>query len=118
VNLKPQVVVSTEEVQQGKNAYTLVDVRSTFEWLKGRIPGAIHIPWEEFYTGKDRRPLPPAELKKLLTKKGVDTSRPVVFYCLGGVRSAYAWTVYQLAGLPNGRNYKGSWAAWEKRAGQ
>ena len=118
VSINPQTIVTTEELQKGRNGYTLVDVRSTFEWLKGRIPGAIHIPWEDFYTGKDRRPLPPAELKKLLAKHGVDSSKPVVFYCLGGVRSAYAWTVYQLAGLPDGRNYKGSWAAWEKRAGQ
>jgi len=118
VDLKPQYMVSTEDIQKGKGAYTLVDVRSTFEWIKGRIPGAIHIPWDDFYTGKDRRPLPPAELRKLLAKKGVDTSRPVVFYCLGGVRSAYAWMTSQLAGLPDARNYKGSWAAWEKRPGQ
>jgi len=115
VDLKPHNIVSTEDIQRGKGAYTLVDVRSTFEWIKGRIPGAIHIPWEDFYTGKDRRPLPAAELKRLLAEKGVDTSRPVVFYCLGGVRSAYAWTASQLAGLPDARNYKGSWAAWEKR---
>ena len=115
VNLKPQYVVSTEDIQNGKGSYTLVDVRSTFEWIKGRIPGAIHIPWDDFYTGKDHRPLPPAELKKLLAKNGVDTSRPVVYYCLGGVRSAYAWMTSQLAGLPDVRNYKGSWAAWEKR---
>jgi thiosulfate/3-mercaptopyruvate sulfurtransferase len=115
VDLKPQYIVSTEEIQKGKSAYSLVDVRSTFEWFKGRIPGAIHIPWDDFYTGKDRRPLPAAEMKKLLAKKGVDTSRPVVFYCLGGVRSAYAWMVSRLAGIPDARNYKGSWAAWEKR---
>jgi thiosulfate/3-mercaptopyruvate sulfurtransferase len=115
VDLKPRYIVSTEEVQKGKGSFVLVDVRSTFEWIKGRIPGAIHIPWEDFYTGKDRRPLPPAELKKLLARHGVDTSRPVVYYCLGGVRSAYAWMTSQLAGLPDARNYKGSWAAWEKR---
>lgn len=115
VDLKPRYIVSTEEVQRGKGAFVLVDVRSTFEWIKGRIPGAIHIPWEDFYTGKDHHPLPPAEVKKLLAKHGVDTSRPVVFYCLGGVRSAYAWMTSQLAGLPDARNYKGSWAAWEKR---
>lgn len=115
VDLKPRYIVSTEEVQKGKGSIVLVDVRSTFEWIKGRIPGAIHIPWDDFYTGKDRHPLPPAELKKLLAKNGVDTSRPVVFYCLGGVRSAYAWMASQLAGLPDARNYKGSWAAWEKR---
>ena len=115
VDLKPQYIVSTEDIQKGKGAYTLIDVRSTFEWIKGRIPGAVHIRWEDFYTGKDRRPLPAAELKKLLARNGVDTSRPVAYYCLGGVRSAYAWMASQLAGFPDARNYKGSWAAWEKR---
>lgn len=115
VDLKPQYIVGTDEIRRGKGNYTLVDVRSTFEWFKGRIPGAVHIPWEDFYTGKERRPLSAAELKKLLAKHGVDTGKPVVYYCLGGVRSAYAWTAHQLAGLPEARNYKGSWAAWEKR---
>ncbi len=118
VDLKSNFIVSTEDVQRSNGAYTLVDVRSTFEWIKGKIPGAIHIPWEDFYTGKDRHPLSATELKKLFAKHGVDTGKPVVYYCLGGVRSAYAWTVHQLAGLPDARNYKGSWAAWEKRAGQ
>ncbi len=110
--------VSTEDIQRGKERYTLIDTRSMFEWIRGRIPGAIHIPWEEFYTGTDRHPLPPAELAKLFARHGVDTSKPVVYYCLGGVRSAYAWVTHQLAGLPDAKNYKGSWAAWEKRSGQ
>jgi thiosulfate/3-mercaptopyruvate sulfurtransferase len=118
VELKPQYLVSTEDIQKGNGSYVLVDVRSTFEWIKGRIPGAVHIPWEEFYTGKDRRPLPATELKTLFAKHGVDTSKPVVYYCLGGVRSSYAWLTHQLAGLPEAKNYKGSWAAWEKRSGQ
>ncbi len=118
VELKPQFVVSTEDIQNNKGAYSLVDTRSTFEWIMGKIPGAIHIPWEEFYTGKDHRLLSPAEHKKLLVKHGVDTTKPVVYYCLGGVRSAYAWFAHQLSGLPEAKNYKGSWAAWEKRAGQ
>jgi thiosulfate/3-mercaptopyruvate sulfurtransferase len=116
--VKPQYFVSTEDVQNNKGAFTLIDTRSTFEWIKGKIPGAVHIPWEDFSTGKDHHPLSAAELKKLLVKHNVDTSKPIVYYCLGGVRSAYAWTVHQLAGLPDARNYKGSWAAWEKRSGQ
>lgn len=118
VDIKPQYIVTTEDVQNNKGAFTLIDTRSTFEWIKGRIPGAVHIPWEDFYTGKDRHPLPAVELKKLLAKHGVDYSKPIVYYCLGGVRSAYAWTVHQLAGLPEAKNYKGSWAAWGKRSGQ
>lgn len=116
VNLKPQYIVSTEEVERLKGSVALVDVRSTFEWIKGKIPGAIHIPWDDFYTGKDRRPLPAADLKKLLAKHGVDTSKPVIYYCAGGVRSSYAWLTHELAGLPEARNYKGSWAAWQNRA--
>lgn len=108
-------IVSTEELLQKKNDYCLVDVRSTLEWIRGSIPGAIHIPWEDFYTGQDRRPLSPGELKKLLASHGVDTSRPIVYYCLGGIRSAYAWTIHQLSGLPEARNYEGGWAAWENQ---
>ena len=118
VDLKQQYIVSTEDIQNATGTYSLVDTRSTFEWIKGKIPGAIHIPWDDFFTGKDRHPLPAADLKKLLAKHGVDTSKPVVYYCLGGVRSAYVWTAHQLAGLPDAKNYKGSWAAWEKRSGQ
>jgi thiosulfate/3-mercaptopyruvate sulfurtransferase len=116
--VKPQYIVSTEDVQNNKGAFTLIDTRSTFEWIKGKIPGAVHIPWEDFYTGKDHHPLSAAELHKLLAKHNVDSSKPIVYYCLGGVRSAYSWTVHQLAGLPDAKNYKGSWAAWEKRSGQ
>jgi len=115
VHLKPQYIDSTEELQKEKGSYALVDVRSTFEWFKGRIPGAVHIPWEDFHTGKDRRPLTSAQLRTLLAKHGVDGSKPVVYYCLGGISSGYAWMTHQLAGLPDARNYKGGWAAWEKR---
>lgn len=117
VQLKPQSIATTEDLQSAKGAYTLVDVRSTFEWFRGRIPGAVHIPWDDFHTGKERRPLAAAELKQLLAKHGVDLSKPVVYYCLGGIRSGYAWTAHQLAGLPAARNYKGGWEAWAKRAG-
>jgi thiosulfate/3-mercaptopyruvate sulfurtransferase len=118
VTLKPQTTISAEEVAQLKGSAVLVDVRSTLEWFKGKIPGAVHIPWEDFYTGKERRPLPAAELRKLLAKHGIDGSKPVIYYCLGGIRSSYAWTVHQLAGLPEAKNFKGGWAAWEIRPGQ
>lgn len=115
VQLEPQSIVTTEELQSRKDAFTLVDVRSTLEWLRGRIPGAVHISWEEFHAGNERRPLSATKLMKLLAKHGVDLSKPVVYYCLGGVRSGYAWSVHRLAGLPEARNYKGGWEAWDKR---
>jgi len=118
VEINPQVIIATEEIYRKKGSFALVDVRSTFEWFKGRIPGAVHIPWDDFYSGKERRPLTPVELKRLLARHGVDTSKPVVYYCLGGVRSAYAWMVHHLSGLPEARNYQGGWEAWRKRNGK
>lgn len=116
VALQPELEISTEELVRQRGDFVLVDVRSSWERVRGKIPGAVHIPWERFYTGKDRRPLPPAELKMLLAEHGVDTSKPVVYYCLGGIRSAYAWLAHHLSGLPEARNYKGGWAAWHKTA--
>jgi len=114
-SLKPELDISTEDLEQKKGSPVIVDVRSTFERFKGKIPGSIHIFWERFFTGPDRRPLGPQELKKLLAAAGVDTTRPVVYYCHGGIRSGYTWLVHQLAGLPPARNYEGGWVAWQKR---
>lgn len=115
VSLDPRINITAEELERRRGTLTVVDVRSTLEWLKGRIPGAVRIPWEDFHTGKDRRPLAPADLKKLLAKQGVASTKPVVYYCTGGIRSAYAWLVHQLAGLPDARNYEGGMADWKRR---
>lgn len=115
LKLEPYLDISTEEIERQKSNLVLVDTRSTLEWLKGKIPGAIHINWEDFYTGKDRHPLEPDALKKLLQKHGISLSKPVVYYCSGGIRSAYAWLVHHLAGLPAARNYEGGFEAWRKR---
>jgi thiosulfate/3-mercaptopyruvate sulfurtransferase len=116
INVNPQLDISTEEIVRQRSSLVLIDVRSTLEWLKGRIPGAVHIPWEKFYEGKERRPLSSSQVKKLLASNGVDPTRSVVYYCLGGIRSAYAWMVHYLAGLPPARNYEGGMAAWQKRS--
>jgi len=68
-----------------------------------------------FYEGEVRRPLSPEKLKQLLASKGIDTSKPVVYYCTGGVRSAYAWLVHQLSGLQPAMNYEEGMVAWEKK---
>lgn len=107
--------IATSEIVSQKSSIILIDTRSTLEWLKGKIPGAVHIPWNDFFSGKERRPLQPDEVKKLLKKKGVDFNKTVVYYCTGGIRSAYAWLVHQLSGLPPAINYEGGYEAWTRR---
>ncbi|MBF0292410.1 MAG: hypothetical protein HQK86_09670 [Nitrospinae bacterium] len=116
--LAPQMDIFTAEIEHPKTPMVLIDTRSTMEWLPGAIPGAIHIEWIKFYTGSDRRPLDASALKRLLNDNGVDISKPIVYYCRGGIRSGYAWMVHQLAGLPDARNYEGGMEAWWKLSGK
>jgi thiosulfate/3-mercaptopyruvate sulfurtransferase len=111
---RPEINIETAELRGNSSALSIVDTRSLKEWLLGKIPGAIHIPWDEFHSGSDRRPISPDEMRELLRKKGVNTDRPVVYYCTGGIRSAYAWLVHELSGLPPARNYEGGMEEWKR----
>lgn len=113
-NLAPQWDISTAEIEQRKLPIVLIDTRSTMEWMLGSIPGAIHIEWTKFYTGADRHPLDAIAFRQLLKDNEIDASKPIVYYCRGGIRSGYAWMVHQLAGLPDARNYEGGMEAWWK----
>ena len=112
--LNPHIDIATSEIENQKTNLVLVDTRSTLEWFKGKISGAIHIPWDDFFSGNERRPLHPDALKKLLKKKGIDTNKTIVYYCTGGIRSGYAWLVHQLSGLSSAKNYEGGYEAWKR----
>jgi thiosulfate/3-mercaptopyruvate sulfurtransferase len=105
--------ISTQELAAAKDLQ-LVDTRSFFEWLRGSIPGAVRISWTDFYCAEEQRPLRRDELILLLQENGIDPQKPVIYYCSGGIRSAFAWTVHELAGLQTARNYEGGMEAWQK----
>ena len=115
--LTPEIAETFADIRsrQGQQP-VLVDTRSNWEWLLGHIPGAVHIPWTEFFAGPERRPLRSDELKSLLARHGIDPGHPIVYYCEGGIRSAYAWMAHTLAGLPPARNYEGGVAEWRLRS--
>ena len=112
--IEPAFDITTSELETQKSNIVVIDTRSFFERIRGKIPGSVHIEWTDFYTGKDHRPLSAQALKKLLRKNGVDLNKQIVYYCAGGIRSAYAWLVQQLAGLPPAKNYEGGYEAWRR----
>ena len=112
--IDPVLDITTSEIEKRKSNIVLIDTRSFFERIRGKIPGSVHIEWTDFYTGKDHRPLSPDALKRLFRENGVNTNKQIVYYCTGGIRSAYAWLVHQLAGLPPAKNYEGGYEAWRR----
>lgn len=113
--INDDVYVSTSFLEQHNTEFSIVDTRSFLEWVRGYIPGAIRIDWTDFYTGQNKQPISRYELSELLEKKGVDMKKPIVYYCSGGIRSAYAWMVHTLGGYQYAKNYEGGIEAWEKR---
>ncbi|MDY6853287.1 MAG: rhodanese-like domain-containing protein [Thermodesulfobacteriota bacterium] len=115
VKLRTEVSITTEELQQQGSNLLLVDTRSTLEWLKGHLPDAVHIHWTKFFSGKERRPISHNEMRRLMKHHGITNGKPVVYYCTGGIRSAYAWLIHELSGLGPARNYEGGTEAWKRR---
>jgi thiosulfate/3-mercaptopyruvate sulfurtransferase len=118
IHLRPEVYITTQEVEEQKSDLVLVDTRSTFEWLKGHLPEAVHINWKDLYSGDVRRPIAPDQMRKLLSRHTIGNKKAVVYYCTGGIRSGYAWLVHTLSGLPTARNYEGGTEAWKRRSRQ
>ncbi len=112
---------------------SLVDVRSPDEFTgkliappglsetaqrAGHIPGAKSVPWSTAVNadGTFKRA---DELRKLyLDNAGLDASRPTIAYCRIGERSSHTWFVLKyLIGLPDVRNYDGSWTEYGSMVG-
>ena len=86
-------------------------------YRKGRIPGAVHVPWDDGATA-DGTFRPAEELREMYAAKGLDPSQEAVPYCRLGVRASYSWFVLRyLLGYPRVRNYDGSWTEWGNAVG-
>lgn len=114
IRIRPELRATASQIRKQGAAMRIVDTRSTLEWFVGRIPGAVHITWKDFFSGKERRPISAAEMKMRLKSHRIDTNSNIVYYCTGGIRSAYVWLVHQLSGLPVARNFEGGMEAWKR----
>lgn len=86
-------------------------------YRNGRIPGAVHIPWDDGAT-EDGTFRPVDELRRMYEEKGVTADREIVAYCRLGVRASYSWFVLKyLLSYERVRNYDGSWTEWGNSIG-
>jgi molybdopterin/thiamine biosynthesis adenylyltransferase/rhodanese-related sulfurtransferase len=92
--------VNTAEADRLRAAgVTFVDVREASEWEQGYIPGALHI--SRSY------------LEQQIEAAIPDRSAPVVLYCAGGARSAFAAQTLQELGYANPISMAGGFQAWK-----
>lgn len=92
---------NVQEVKRRLDAgevFHLVDTREDSEWVKGRIPGALH--------------LCKGIIERDIEQSFPDKSAPIVLYCGGGFRSALAADSLQKMGYTNVVSMDGGWRGW------
>jgi molybdopterin/thiamine biosynthesis adenylyltransferase/rhodanese-related sulfurtransferase len=94
------VEVSTDTAAEHIGAgYAVLDVREPDEYQEGAIPGAIHIPR--------------GHLEAQIEGRLIDKTAPVVVYCAGGVRSAFAAKTMQELGYEQVESMDGGFGRWK-----
>lgn len=123
-SLLPEVL----DIACGRKQANLVDVRSPDEYTGkviappgmtetaqrgGHIPGARNVPWNTAVR-PDGTFKPVEELRHIyLEQARLDQNKETVAYCRIGERSSHTWFVLTyLLGLPNVKNYDGSWTEY------
>ena len=114
---RPELRAFRDDVRHAvtNDGTAIIDVRSPKEYSAqrgGHVPGAQNVPWATA-VAPDSTFRPVEELRAIYGDKGVDAETPAIAYCRIGERSAHTWFVLsELLGIPNVRNYDGSWTEW------
>lgn len=115
-------VVATDELEQRQAAgHLLIDARAgpryrgehePIDPKAGHIPGARNRPFSANVTPTGRF-RPPSELRAELTDLlGARSPDRLIAMCGSGVTACHLLLAMEVAGLPGGRLYAGSWSEW------
>jgi molybdopterin/thiamine biosynthesis adenylyltransferase/rhodanese-related sulfurtransferase len=87
---------AADRIQQG---WAVLDVREPDEYQEGALLGAVHIPR--------------GHLEAQIENRLIDKDQPVVVYCAGGVRSAFAARTLQELGYREVVSLEGGFGRWK-----
>jgi len=92
-------ILTYQSHRENSYEHTLVDVRESWEFGMGHIPGALHIPLDELRERVDEIP----------------TDKPVVIVCEHGIRSVIAAQFVAQRGHEGVYNLLGGTSEWRMR---
>jgi len=117
-------IATADAIQTQKSGIALVDVRPDPEYTgsdggmggvhsPGHLEGARQLPWNTLMAS-DGRFLPADQLRERLKAAGATDAKPVVAYCMVGMRASVVYLAARHVGL-DVRLYDGSIVDWTRR---
>ena len=101
----------------GVDDAVLLDTRTSAEFDKGHLPGAVSWDWfNAVPAGSWDVSRDPDELRAEWGELGLDPSDEVTVYCGTGMRAAHTYLALRNAGFTRVRLYDGSWQEWSMKA--
>ena len=113
--INPDIRIEAEELQKKLESTIIIDARSPQEFMAGRIPNAILIPFTDGMGEKGLLYKEKEDLEKIFSEQNISKEKEVVCYCALGHRAANVFTQLRIAGYQNVRLYDGSFADWVGR---
>jgi thiosulfate/3-mercaptopyruvate sulfurtransferase len=116
-NLFAQDVISASELAKisKKPDVVIVSVRSTADYKKVHITGAVHVDMKELYTNQPVETMlkPAADVAKVLGTKGISEAKQIVIYDDGSGKSAgRMYWILDYMGAPNVKILDGGMKGW------
>ena len=105
-----------EQVLDARSAgrFTATEAEPRAGLRGGHIPGSINLPYEQMYRA-DGTLVPPADMKAVFERAGVDLTEPVITTCGSGVTASVLALGLHLLGHRQVAVYDGSWTEWGGR---
>jgi sulfur-carrier protein adenylyltransferase/sulfurtransferase len=94
-----EITTAVAEDRRGDPGVVVLDVREPDEWEQGAIPGAIHIPR--------------GHLESQIENRVPDKTTPMLVFCAGGVRSAFAAKTLGELGYADVVSVEGGFGRWK-----
>jgi thiosulfate/3-mercaptopyruvate sulfurtransferase len=110
--INPDIRIEAEELQKKLESAIIIDARSPQEFMAGRIPNAVLIPFTDGIGEKGSLFKEKEDLEKIFSEQNIPREKEVVCYCALGHRAANVFTQLKIAGYKNVRLYDGSFADW------
>lgn len=113
-------LIDRDELRKRLGSVLLLDTRAPNRYegieepidpVAGHIPTALSAPYTDNVTD-DGRFLDPKRLANRFHDLGVAEGHEIVAYCGSGTTACQALLAMELAGLPSGKLYPGSWSDW------